>query len=195
MIFKKMKYSHFRERKTCRTTIFRMIEKQNITLEELKKLHQQKRIYLFKGHQKQLDAMILEKRDAEILIEDDQRMPSFYKRAIRRTLDREDCTLEQLLERKNLNRNAKKEIQKMIFEQEQNVKEEEKMISTSAKPLVVACKLTDNITHLIHVDLKTNKESLLLSNRTICGEIVTKENVKNFSNKANCKICLKKEAG
>jgi len=182
-----------RNRKTCRKTILRMIKERNITLLELEKLHQQKHVILLGGHVKQLAAMILEERDREALItEDSQRCPSSYRGVINRTIDREGGSLEQVLKRKNLNRNVEIQIQKMICD-EQNIKhEEKKMVSVSRRRWNVGVRLaTLRHVHLVDVVKLTEEGQLILSNWTFCGEPVTHDNMLNFNNKATCRACLR----
>jgi len=173
-----------------------MLKEKNISLEELKKLHQQKHVTLFGGHARQLDIMLLEERDRKALItEYSRKCPASYLGAIHRIINREGGSLQQLLKRKNLNKNVEIQICKMIHEEEQNVKQEQKMIPAPIKPLVIACRLTDHITHLVDVDLNVHREplSLSLSNQALCGKIITRKSILKLCNKATCKICIREE--
>ena len=185
-----------KERKGCRARILRMLKRKNLTLEELEKEHQQKHIHLFKGHVKQMNMMLVEEKDKKALTEDDQRPPSAYRRIIRRTIHSEGCSLKEFGERK-LHKDVRVELDRMIQnEKEQNKKQDEKkMISTSTKPpLVIACRLNiDNLVHFVNVGLNIHKEPLSLSNRTLCGQSVTRDDISQFSNEATCLVCLRKQ--
>lgn len=183
----------WRKRRGCHSRILKMLERKNLTLEELKEEHDQKRIHLFKGHIKEMSRMIDEEKDKRVLTEDNQRQPSFYRRIIKRTINREGCSLKEFGQR-DLNKNARLELDKMIYEEEQNKKQEEKMVSTSTKPLVVACRLTDHITHLVNVGLNVHEEPLSLSNRALCGQLLTRDSILKFCNEATCPVCLREDA-
>jgi len=169
-----------------------MLERKNLTLEELKEEHDQGRVYLFKGHIKEMSRMIEAERDKKTLTENDQKWPSLsYQGAIKRTISREKCSLEELAQ-KNLNKNVRLELDKMIREERQNVKGEKKMISIPKRRWNVGVRLaTDQRVHLIDVVKLTGENKLILSNRTFCRQVMTHNDVVEFCNKITCKICLR----
>ena len=196
------KYERKQERRGCRARILRMLKKKNTTVEELMTLYEEKNIFLFKGHEKELYITLLEGNDIDMLVANVQNCSSLHRRIIKGTVDREGCTLREFGGKK-LHKDVRAELDKMIQnemeqnkkQEEQNVKQEQKMISAPIKPLVIACRLTDHLTHLVDAELNVHREplSLSLSNRALCGKIIVRKSILKLCNKATCKICIREE--